>query len=60
MREVASFNEFVYTVCADIGSLLEQVTALSASESEDSVVVVCGTGYIMPAARAFVGIVEPR
>jgi hypothetical protein len=49
-----------YVVGADIGSLLEQVTALSASESEDSVVVVCGTGYIMPAARAFVGIVEPR
>eukprot|EP01034_Spumella_vulgaris_P021644 gene21644-27684_t len=26
----------------------------------DSVVIVCGTGYVMPEARAFLGVVEPR
>ena len=24
------------------------------------VLIVCGTGYIMPEARAFLGIIEPR
>ena len=28
--------------------------------NEQAVVVVCGTGYIMPDAREFLGIVEPR
>ena len=31
-----------------------------AEEGPDGVLVVCGTGYIMPQARAFVGIDEPR
>ena len=29
-------------------------------ESDDSVLVVCGTGYIMPQVRNIVGIEEPR
>lgn len=39
-----------------VGRLL----ALAASEAADSVLVVCGTGYVMPDARAEIGIVEPR
>ena len=31
-----------------------------AEEGPGGVLVVCGTGYIMPQARAFVGIDEPR
>jgi len=33
---------------------------LAASESENSTVVICGTGYIMPDAREQLGIREPR
>lgn len=41
---------------------LARVLALAAHESDDGtgVVVICGTGYIMPDARAQIGIVEPR
>lgn len=37
-----------------------EVLQLAASESRDSVVVICGTGYIMPDAREQLGIKEPR
>lgn len=32
----------------------------ASSHNENAVVVICGTGYIMPDAREFLGIVEPR
>jgi len=39
---------------------LSRLLALAASEADDSVVVVCGTGYVMPDARERLGIIEPR
>lgn len=39
---------------------LARVLALTAHETEDGVLIICGTGYIMPDARAQIGIVEPR
>lgn len=39
---------------------VDRVLRLAAEEGEGSVVVVCGTGYIMPPARRILGIVEPR
>jgi hypothetical protein len=53
----------------DIQEVLQAVFALAAEDAltpdeqggrRDSVVIVCGTGYVMPEARAFLGIVEPR
>jgi hypothetical protein len=35
-------------------------TNKSGDDGQRPVLVVCGTGYVMPEARAFVGIVEPR
>lgn len=51
-----------YTKCspADIQDTLQRVTARLAEEGPGGVLVVCGTGYIMPQARAFLGIDEPR
>jgi hypothetical protein len=59
--------------CVDVGTrdTLNEVMQLlvtwatggtnkSGDDSQRPVLVVCGTGYIMPEARAFVGIVEPR
>eukprot|EP01032_Pedospumella_encystans_P014808 gene14808-16980_t len=45
---------------ADIQNTLRIVAQRLAEEGPDGVLVVCGTGYIMPQARAFVGIDEPR
>ena len=39
---------------------LSRLLALAASEADDSVVVICGTGYIMPDARERLGVIEPR
>jgi hypothetical protein len=46
----------------DIPDTLEQVVQLAAEGGGHSggVVIICGTGYIMPEARAFLGIIEPR
>ena len=46
--------------CSAIKETLRRLLALAASESSESVVVVCGTGYIMPDAREMLGIIEPR
>ena len=47
-----------------IQEVLTEVFQLAAEDvvlhGKPSVVVVCGTGYVMPEARAFLGIVEPR
>jgi hypothetical protein len=37
-----------------------KVLALAAADGENSVVIICGTGYIMPDARAELGLIEPR
>lgn len=53
---------------AEVTRLLADSTAPPAHTSSGStgagarrpVLIVCGTGYIMPEARAFLGIAEPR
>jgi hypothetical protein len=44
----------------DTTATIARVLRLAAEEAEDSVVIICGTGYIMPIARCFLGIQEPR
>jgi len=48
------------SLLADIQDTLRRVTCRLAEEGPGGVLVVCGTGYIMPQARAFLGIDEPR
>lgn len=45
---------------APLRETMIRLFALAASEGEESVVVICGTGYIMPDARELIGIKEPR
>ena len=53
-------HEYTHHIAADsVRDLVAKVIARAAAEGGDSVVVVCGTGYIMPDARAQLGIVEP-
>lgn len=48
-------------IAADsVRDLIAKVIHTAACESGNSVVVICGTGFIMPDARAQLGIVEPR
>ncbi len=53
----------------DIQEVLQAVFVLAAKDAltsdiqglrRESVVIVCGTGYVMPEARAFLGVLEPR
>jgi len=37
-----------------------EILQLAASESTNSVVVICGSGYLMPDAREAIGVIEPR
>jgi dihydrofolate synthase/folylpolyglutamate synthase len=54
-------HEYTHHIAAEsVRDLVAKVIALAAADGGDSVVVVCGTGYIMPDARAQLGIVEPR
>jgi hypothetical protein len=57
------FNEYLF-VAEDVQSLVRDVINLSASEQymlkRPSVVLICGTGYILADARATIGITEPR
>jgi hypothetical protein len=39
---------------------VKKVLELAALDGDNSVVVICGTGYIMPDAREVLGIKEPR
>lgn len=55
-----SLAVFCTLMFSDIQDTLRKVSALLAEESSVSVLVVCGTGYIMPEARDFLGIQEPR
>ncbi len=54
----------VFICSLDIRETLHEVLQLAGEEALstgcESVVVICGTGYIMPEARSFLGIVEPR
>lgn len=52
-------------MCAAIRETLAEVFQLAAADAaeegeRESVVVVCGTSYVMPETKAFLGIVEPR
>ncbi len=59
-----------YHFFSDIQEALQSVFNLAAQDAltpdgqsgarRDSVVIVCGTGYVMPEARAFLGVNEPR
>jgi len=55
-----NFAHYMVLLFADIQDTLRVVAQRLAEEGPDGVLVVCGTGYIMPQARAFVGIDEPR
>lgn len=74
-RQTAESSELSHLLCVPLGltEVLQEVFRLAALDSVSdrsrssegdaktgSVVVICGTGYIMPDAREFLGIVEPR
>jgi hypothetical protein len=43
-----------------VGDLVKKVMSLAANDGPDSVVIICGTAYVMPDARQELGIFEPR
>lgn len=45
---------------SNIKDRIVEILKLAANESANSVVVICGTGYLMPDAREAIGISEPR
>lgn len=53
-------QQLEHSVDADAAATVERVLVMAAQEAPGSVVVICGTGYIMPPTRAFLGIIEPR
>jgi hypothetical protein len=40
--------------------MVRKVVLQAGTDGPNSVVVICGTGYIMPDARAEIGVIEPR
>ncbi len=40
--------------------MIPELLEISAQESDDSVLIVCGTGFFMPQVRSQLGIIEPR
>lgn len=48
--------------CEDtcVEDTITRVLNIAADKGPNSVVIICGTGFIMPPARAILGIVEPR
>lgn len=55
-----SGNDIGEVLGVDLKSTVSEALKRCADESDDSVLVVCGTGYIMPQVRNIVGIEEPR
>ena len=55
-----SGNDIGEVLGVDLKSTVTEALKRCADESDDSVLVVCGTGYIMPQVRNIVGIEEPR
>lgn len=57
-------TELVISGGDDIAAVLSNAKALCQEEAQlkgcQSVVIICGSGYIMPDARSFLGIIEPR
>jgi len=58
--DTTAASEQLVAESAPLRETMTRLFALAASEGEDSVVVICGTGYIMPDARELIGIKEPR
>jgi hypothetical protein len=58
----AGIQDTLREVTEIIAAQQQQQTAAAAAAggAQRGVLVVCGTGYIMPEARAFLGIIEPR
>ena len=55
-----SGNEIGEVLGTDLKGTIAEALKRCADESDDSVLIVCGTGYIMPQVRNIVGIQEPR
>jgi hypothetical protein len=55
-----SGNEIGQVLGPDLKSTVSEALRRCAQESSDSVLVACGTGYIMPSIRCYLGIEEPN